>query len=138
MKCYFFDRKLNINIVLYLKSPFLRFSRDFKAKLEILFFYFMKKVIFPVLYVYFDGPQLFFGGRPCLENARNEVFRSSRYGLKKIPKKNIHFSKSYRVRLLGVFFLQKSQMGSIYTSSSREAIQILSFLSQKCTQTGIS
>ena len=27
----------------------------------------------------------FFGGRPCMENVRNGVFRSSRYGLKKIP-----------------------------------------------------
>ena len=46
LKLYFWDQKLNINIVLSLKTPFLRFSRDSKAKLVIWYFYFMKKVIF--------------------------------------------------------------------------------------------
>ena len=45
---------------------------------------------------HFDGPQLFVGARTSLENARNGVFRSSRYVLKKIPSKNINFSQSYR------------------------------------------
>ena len=91
LKWYFFDRKLNINIVLSLKTPFLRFSRDSKAKLEIWYFYFMKKVIFSFLLDHFDGPQLFVGDRTSLENARNGVFRSSRYGLKKISSKIFEF-----------------------------------------------
>ena len=40
---------------------------------------------------HFDGPQLFFGGRTSLENARNGVFRSSRYCYKKNHGKILNF-----------------------------------------------
>ena len=62
---------------------------------------------FSFLLDHFDGPQLFVGGRTSLENARNGVFRSSRYGLKKIPSKNINFSQSYRFLEKGHFFFAK-------------------------------
>ena len=42
---------------------------------------------------HFDGPQLFFRDRTSLENARNGVFRSRRYCLKKSHRKILSFRK---------------------------------------------
>ena len=62
---------------------------------------------FHFLFDHFNGPQLFVGGRTSLENGRNGVFRSSRYGLKKIPSKFFKFWQSYSLRLLSLFYLPK-------------------------------
>ena len=108
-----------------LKTLFLRFSRHFQFDFEISVLIIFKFWIWKFLLDHFDGPQLFFRGRISLENARNGVFRSRRYCFKKIPWKNIIFSQSYSLRHLCSFFLQKSSLGLVFTSSSRGAIHIL-------------
>ena len=45
------------------------------------------------------------GSLKSLENLRNELFASSRYGFKKISSKNINFSKSYGLPKLVLFFI---------------------------------
>ena len=66
----------------------------------------MKNVIFLFLLDHFDGPQLFVGGRTSLENARNGVFRSSRYCLKKIPSKIFQFWQSYSKNKICFFLVR--------------------------------
>ena len=79
-----FQREYNINIqfliakISFQLKKWKFWKKIFEKKTKI---YQKVKIIF--LLDHFDGPQLFVGGRISLENARNGVFRSSRYCLKK-------------------------------------------------------
>ena len=54
---------------------------------------------------HFDGPKLFPGDSKSLENPRNHVFASSRYGLKKISSKN--FEKFWSKKYFEIFSKKK-------------------------------
>ena len=96
-----------------LKTSFLRFSRDFQHRFEISTLRcFSKFSVFEIssLLGHFLGIILYLspGCRNVTGKSGFVLFRSSRYILKKIPSKNIKFSKSYSSR----HFVQKSYMKS--------------------------
>ena len=72
---------------------------------------FIGKIIILPLLDHFDGPQLFFGDRTSLENARNGVFRSSRYCYKKNHRKILIFRKVTDFWKWAFFFQAKKFVG---------------------------
>ena len=109
LKWYFCDQKFNITIVLSLnfwKLHFWGFPEIQKRNFHFVIFILWKKWIFYFFLDHFDGPQLFVCDRTSLENARNGVFRSSRYCLKKIPSKNFQFWQSYSKNKICFFFVR--------------------------------
>ena len=68
---------------------------------------FLKNHFFQILLDHFFCRYLFSECRNVTGKPGNRVFSESRYGFKKIPSKNINFSKSYRFLEKGIFFCKK-------------------------------